>query len=678
MNTARLLASCSLSLLAAVAVAARKEAPHPVPAAPPATATPAAASAAPIVPPATPTSPALVQSDLEAWLDGFVPYALEKGDIAGGVVSVVKDGKVLLVKGYGYSDVAKRLPVDPERTMFRPGSTSKLFTWTAVMQLVEQGKLDLDKDVNAYLPFKLPERADGPITLRNIMTHTAGFEEQIKELITDDPKALVPLKTYAERATPVRIYKAGSTPAYSNYATALAGYIVENVSGQLFDDYLDAHIFKPLNMTHSTFRQPLPANFVPDMSKGYMVASEPAKDYEIVTAAPAGSLASSGADMANFMIAHLQNGEFNGQRILGEETAKLMHGTTLTMIPPLNRMALGFYEQNYNGHRVVSHGGDTQYFHSYLHLFLDDNVGLFMSFNSPGREGAVGGVREQLFEQFARRYFPKDPAGNGAYAKSEVDAATARQHAQAMAGYYDDSRRPETNFMSIVNLLGALKVAPDKDGGIVVSMFKSLSGAPRHYREIKPWVWVDDASGWRLAAVVDNGKVVRFSVDEVSPFMVFEPSPWWRSAAWLQPAGAIALGACLLTAVLWPVAAISRRRHKVKLGLAGRALRAHRWSRIAAVALTLATLAWAGIVVGGFSSLSFLSPKLDKWLILMYVLSIVVYVGGALAMCWAASVAWSERRGLAARLWTSILALSALVLLWMAFLYHLMSFGTKY
>src|ERR1039458_5559500 len=223
-----------------------------------------AASAAPAV-------HALERADAESWLDGFMPYALETGDVAGAVVVVVKNGETVLAKGDGYSDVAAHTPVDPERTLFRSGSTSKLFTWTAVMQLVEQGKLDLDRDVNAYLDFRLPDRGT-PITLRNIMTHTAGFEEKVKDLIADDPRQLVPLRTYVAEGIPTRIFKAGTTPAYSNYATALAGYIVQRVSGQTFDDYVDAHIFKPLGMTHSSFRQPLPAALAADAAKGYELA----------------------------------------------------------------------------------------------------------------------------------------------------------------------------------------------------------------------------------------------------------------------------------------------------------------------------------------------------------------------------------------------------------------------
>jgi CubicO group peptidase (beta-lactamase class C family) len=633
---------------------------------------PAPAPAAPRVPTEAPAAHSLDRGDVESWLDGFMPYALERGDCAGAVVAVVKNGAVLLVKGYGVSNVDTRAPVDPERTLFRPGSTSKLFTWTAVMQLVEQGKLDLDHDVNEYLGFRLPARDDGPITLRHIMTHTAGFEEQIKELIIADPQRLVPLKTYVERATPTRIFKAGTTPAYSNYATALAGYIVERVSGQKFDDYLDAHIFKPLGMVHATFRQPLPSALAPEMSQGYGVASEPAKPFEIVVAAPAGSLSASGADMARFMIAHLEGGAYGDGRILSAETVKLMHETPLTMIPPLNRMMLGFYEQNYNGHRVISHGGDTEYFHSYLHLFLDDHVGLFVSINSAGREGAAHAIREALFEEFARRYFPA-PAETGA-----VDAATATADAKALAGYYDDSRRADRSFLSLLALIQPVQVGADKDGRVSVSMLKGLNQATRYYREVQPFVWLDAASGWRLAARVVDGRVVRFSADEVSPFMVFEPVPWWRSPAWLRPAAGASLLACLLTALLWPVAAIVRRRYGVVLGLGGREARGRLVSRLAAVAISAVTAGWATIIVMGLQHLEFLGPRIDALLMAMYAVSVVAYVGGAAAMLWSAYVTWTGHRPWLARLWTTALALAALALLWTAWVYHLMSFQTNY
>ena len=170
----------------------------------------------------------MTAADVETFLDGIVPLQLGLSDIAGATVSVVKDGKLLFAKGYGYADVQKKQPVSPQDTLFRPGSISKLFTWTSVMQLSEQGKLDLDRDVNEYLDFRIPEAFGKPITLKNIMTHTPGFEEQVKDLFSYTP-ASPNLGEYLKTHIPGRIYPPGTVPAYSNYATALAGYIVERV-----------------------------------------------------------------------------------------------------------------------------------------------------------------------------------------------------------------------------------------------------------------------------------------------------------------------------------------------------------------------------------------------------------------------------------------------------------------
>jgi CubicO group peptidase (beta-lactamase class C family) len=630
------------------------------------------AIAAEVIPNPATQAHTLDKVDLEAWLDGFVPYALDSEDIAGAVVAVVKDGEILFAKGYGYSDIATHKPVDADKTLFRPGSVSKLFTWTAVMQMVEQGKLDLDRDVNTYLDFHIPDRPEGPITLRNIMTHTPGFEEQIKSLITPEIKGILPLGDYVRGATPTRIFPAGSTPAYSNYATALAGYLVERVSGQSFDSYVEKNIFEPLGMTHASFRQPLPPELLALAGNGYRVASEPPKPYEYVLPAPAGSLATTATDMAKFMIAHLQDGEYHGKRILEAKTAEQMHTSATTMVPPLNRMMLGFYEQDYNGHRVISHGGDTQWMHSYLHLFLDDHVGLFMSFNSLGHEAAAGHLRQALFDQFADRYFP------GPWPVGSVPKDVAAAHARLIAGYYDDSRRPDRSFMSLTQILAPVKVGVAEDGTISVSLMKGANQIPVHYQEIAPFVWRNLTTGRRLAAKVVDGRVVRFSMDELSPFMVFDPTPAWRSPAWLLPAVVVAFAAVLLTGLFWPIAAISRRRHHVQLPVTGLALQGHRVSRIAAAALATTTVAWLLLLTVAAKDLANLGPSLDPVLLGMYALSFVVYIGGAAAMLWAGWVAFTNPRPVAARIWTGVLVFSALVLLYFATIYHLMSFVTKY
>src|SRR5215510_9884972 len=393
----------------------------------PATPKPKAETKTEAVPITPPSTHAMTTEDVGAFLDGIMPQQLAREDLAGAVISIVKDGKVIFAKGYGYTDVEKKQPVSPDDTLFRPGSISKLFTWTSVMQLVEQGKLDLDRDVNDYLDFKIPAAYSKPITLRNIMTHTPGFEETVQELFVKDASDLKPIGDYLKQHIPARIFPPGTTPAYSNYATTMAGYIVQRVSGQDYFDYIDEHIIKPLGMTHSTFRQPLPDALAPLMSKGYTVASQPAKKFEFVEAAPAGSSSVSALDMTHLMIAHLQNGKYENVQILKPETAELMHSRQFANLPDMNAMCLGFYEETRNGHRIIGHAGDTDYFHSDLHLMPDAQLGFFISYNSAGK-GEIS-AREAVWHAFLDRYFPIE-------LKDGSPVSTAASDAEQVSGRY--------------------------------------------------------------------------------------------------------------------------------------------------------------------------------------------------------------------------------------------------
>ncbi|NZA24796.1 serine hydrolase [Luteimonas sp. SJ-92] len=616
----------------------------------------------------------LTRQDLEAWLDGYMPYALQTGDIAGAVVVVVKDGQVLLQKGYGYADLATRTPVDPARHLFRPGSISKLFTWTAVMQLVEQGKLDLDADLNQYIDFEVPARDGKPATLRQVMTHTVGFEEQIRGLITSNADQIVPLEQALKRWVPERIHAPGTTPAYSNYATALAGYIIERVSGESFYDYIDRHILAPLDMEDSSFRQPLPDALLANMSKGYESASDgKPRDYEFISLAPAGSLAATGADMAKFMIAHLQGGTYGDARILREDTAKTMHTTGQTSVGALNRMMLGFYETSLNGHRAISHGGDTLWFHSDLQLFIDDGIGIYVSMNSSGRNGAPLQIRDNLAEGFADRYLPGPEAP-----VSAVSEADAKLHAAQIAGAYTSSRRPDSNFMSLLNLLGPVKVFANEDGTISVSIALDASGAPTKWREISPYLWQDVASGDRLAADVVDGKVTRFSMEPYAAIMVFQRLPWWKSPGLLLTLLAASLLALAATVVAWPVSALVRRYYGVPYGLSGDDARMHRIVRIAALAVLVVMAGALGLIVGMMSDLEKLSADTDAVFNLMRLLALVVLPLGALAALWNCWKVLRGRRRLLAKLWSIVLALSCVFLLWIGISHHLLGYGAYY
>lgn len=613
----------------------------------------------------------LTRTDVEAWLDGYMPYALAAGDIVGAVVVVVKDGEVLLQKGYGHSDLAAGTPVDPEATLFRPGSVSKLFTWTAVMQQVEAGRIDLDADVNQYLDFTIPERDGKPLTMRQIMTHTGGFEESMRGLIFSDEDALEPLGDILKHWTPDRIHSPGTTPAYSNYATALAGYIVERVAGQDFNDYVDQRILEPLDMQHSSFRQPLPDRLVGQMSKGYASLSDgKEKPYELINLAPAGSMAASGADMAKFMLAHLNRGEYNGARILSAQTADTMHRTGQASIGPLNQMMLGFYETSLNGHFSIAHGGDTQWFHSDLRLFPDDGVGYFVSMNSAGREGANLHIRTQLAVNFVDRYLPGPiPQGGG------IDDDSARAQNAAIAGAYKSSRRPQNNVMGILGLLGQTKVVANEDGTISVSMWRAPSGQLKKWHPIGEWLWQDPDTGDRLAAELEDGEVSRFSMEFLAPIMVFERLSGWRASAPLLLG--LALAALLLTVLSWPVSALVRRRYQVPYPLAGADAKAHRAARLGSLLSVLGIGAGIGLVLWMTGNLENLTG-MDGVVTAVRLLVGVALVAGVALTLWNAWQVLRGRRGWFAKLWSVVLALAALYLLWVGFAYHLVGVGANF
>lgn len=613
---------------------------------------------------------ALTRADVEAWLDGFLNYEMQRGDIAGGVVVIVKDGEVLLQKGYGYADVENQRLVDPERTLFRAGSVAKLFTDTAVMQLVEQGKIDLDAPIDTYLDFKISEAFGKPVTMRNLITHTGGFEELVRELMHSDPKKFVSLEAFVKKTRPKRIFPPGEVPSYCNYCLALAGYIVQRVSGEPFDDYLDRHIFEPLGMQRSTFRQPLPEKFAADMSKGYVHGSGPATYFELVGPAPAGSITATGSDMARFMIAHL-NAEAGGTpALLQPRTARLMHDSLFQATPPVNGMALGFFEANRNGQRILEHGGDTQVFHSQLSLFMDQGVGVFASFNSTGKEGAVGGIRSALFEQFIDRYFP-------APVPDEPTAPTAVEHSKLVVGQYQSSRRAEHTFFTSVGMLGQFNVSANADGTLVIPVLRGLNGQPKVWREVAPFVWREVGGKERLAAKIENGRVRFLGNDSSSGIQVFMPVPAGKSSGWIIPIVLIAAVSLLLTVIVWPVAASIRRRHGLAFELTKQQALARRLVCAAAIVNLVFLLGWAVLVQSGLSDLALFDGRADVWFVALHLLGFIGLIGAGVAI-WNAWLSLQGSRRWWSKTWSVVLAASCVAITWIAFTLNLVKLNLYY
>ncbi len=477
------------------------------------------ATAAAVAP--APAAPAAARglrdrAELEGFLDGVMAANLRDKHVAGATVAVVKDGALLFAKGYGYADVAARKPVDASRTLFRIGSTSKLFTWTSVMQLVEQGKLDLDADVNRYLDFKIPATYPQPVTLRHIMTHTAGFEEDGRDLITDDPAKVIPLGRFLATHMPARVRPPGVHSSYSNYATALAGYVVQRVSGQPWDDYVEQHILTPLGMTQTSTRQPLPPRLRPDMSQGYQWNGSgfTPHEFEIIKgAAPAGSISASAADMARLMLAHLGGGAYDGHRILAESTAALMHQRAFGHDPRLPGFALGFYEQSSHGLRLIGHGGDLQYMHTDLALIPSERVGVFVSYNTDTGGSLSFGP---FLTQFLDHYYPVPPA---AYTPS----AGAAREAARVAGEYAFNRRSYTTFQKALGLAGDVQVAAVDSGRLLLH---SALGDSRLV-PVGPLLYREEMGDDLVAFKAAGSGPATYGFLGFAPMMVLERVPWY-------------------------------------------------------------------------------------------------------------------------------------------------------
>ncbi len=464
----------------------------------------------------TRSHPALSDPDtLRVIVDEIMAGFMDSLNIAGASVSVVRDGQLFFSGGYGLADVRRRVTVDPGRTLFRIGSVTKLFTWTSVMQLRDAGMLDLDTDVNEYLDFMIPERFGQPITLRHLLTHTPGFEDRLFGIMGGPPRG--GRADWLARNMPERVWPPGQFAAYSNYGTALAGHIVERVSGMLWEDYVEAHILDPLGITFATTRQPVPDRLEPFVPNGYQWQDEAFRhqEFERFEVQPAsGGMSASAEAMAAFMIAFLPDETGKAapgisahdestadmaaadvsaaesttalpSGILRPETIREMLSTAFSHDPRINGLGLGFMQLDSHGQRIVGHGGSTLLFHSDLVLLPDKRMGVFVSFNS--EEGAFPGMGDfrlalldRIFPEWIieRTRFPEEPAPGW------------DERAAALEGNYLLMRRP---FSTFDKLLGvgmsriSLKAQPDQPGTVTMDW---LLGTDQ-LKEIEPGLFRD-------------------------------------------------------------------------------------------------------------------------------------------------------------------------------------------
>ena len=620
-------------------------------------------------PAATTAAPALTGTDLAEFLDGLVPYAIRSADIAGASVAVVANGQIIFAKGYGVADMKTRRPVVADSTLFRVASISKTFTWTAVMQLVQAGKLDLDRNVNDYLDFRIPEKL-GPITLRNLMTHTPGFEETFAEGVAKSPNDILLYREYLVGHLPPQIFPPGKIVAYSNYGAALTGYIIQRVSGEPFAEYIAHHILQPLGMTHSTFDQPPPPALAQDLSQAYMEASsDKPVPFAYSNIAPAGALSTTAVDMTHFMIAQLEGGSYNGASIMSPATTRLMHTPQSQMAPGMNGFDLGFYQENRNGLRIIGHGGDLAAFHSDMHLLLDKDVGFFIALNSAGKDFASTKVRDAVFYAFLDRYYPYTPPVEPTLPHPQADAAR-------VAGWYIPSIQWRSSGLRLVEGLSQVHVIALPGGEIEMSpLLKTLAGAQERWREVGPLSYREVGGQEHLKFVTDSdGHVAYWISDHLVPVSVFQRVHGLEQSREITWMGGVCLAVLVLTVAIWIGGAILRRRFKAPLLVSLREKRLRLASRVGVVLMLAIVCAWQYL----FAVVNDIKGSMNGLLTVVYMVGLLGLLGAITVLAEALRRALRGPGGWLARSGEALLGLCALYGIWFILFFGLASFNYQY
>ena len=568
------------------------------------------------------TPPPLSADDLQTFVDKFIPEQLAALNIAGAVVVVVHGDTVLLNKGYGFADVERRIPMS-ESTVVRPASISKLFTTIAVMQLVERGQLDLDRDVSDYLDFHVPTPQGGvPVTLRRLLTHHAGFEGHLKDLFGAGT-APPPLGAWLKASLPPRIFPHGDVPAYSNYGYGLAGHIVERVSGERFEDYVASHILQPLGMNQSTFTQPLS-----NVARGYKNATAPALPYfETITPAPTGGMSTTATDMSRFIKAILSSPTGNSIQITAAPTP-----------------FLGLEEDYAAGNRFLAKHGLALGFVSELAWLPGANFGIFVSYNSASALYAPAG----LLDAVAERYF-KQAAPAFLELRDELKDTTT------FAGAYESTLRSESSFIRLFGLLTQqMVVTALPDGKIKVGPFSS------ELQQVEPGYF---RAGDLQVRFMHHRSGAFMHINAIPIAMEWERVPWHRDARVVLPVVLTSVAMITATLLAWPIAAWIRRRRNRTFGSTAQDQREYRWVRT-----VLGFHVLAGLIVAALSArladLTRFNATLDPWLVALYACAWLAVLGTIIAI-WIAVRFWRERVGsLWARLHHTLLALSCVIAAW--------------
>jgi len=590
-------------------------------------------------------------AEMEAFMDELFARHMDEHHVAGAAVAVVKDGQLFFAKGYGYADLENNIPIDPKRTMFKIGSLTKLFTWTAVMQLAEQGKLDLDADINTYLDFDIPDTYPQPITLKHLMAHTSGFEDIHADLVKLDEADLAPPREWLASHIPARVRPPGDVAAYSNYNAALAGYIVARASGQSYSEYVQEHILDPLGMENTTARFPTPPELRAQESVGYMYEDAYQIFPQLLTPEdlfPAGVMRASATDMARFMIMHLQDGFYGDAateiRILNEATAQQMHGTLFAPHPLILGNAYGFFEFDDNGQHVIGHSGSGEPMESMLLLLPDQNIGIFVAYNSLG----AGELNRQHFgfqRAFFDHYYPA-PA-----IEPIQPPADFAERADRFTGAYKWTMSSYTTLEKFFALTGpTINVTNSGDGTLLLESpfgdWSIVEESPLYFRFVESLYHVAFRAD-------DDGRIVYLFTD-MTPMMAFEKVPWYETLAFNLPLLMVSL-LLFLSMFIVTFVRFLRRRQRVADQKPWRVASALiLWISILNLLFIVGNVIWGEQIVFGIPFAYMVTLGLGVLSALLTVAALIYTV-----------LAWKERYwGVAYRIYYTLAAVAAAAFVW--------------